>query len=305
MNKITQIKGFLHFQTFIVSFVISLIWIFGTDFIVHNLIPAEYNTEYLQNIKGVAYIFVLSLLLSWLRKREVVTSNLLMAQKKQSMLGEFSGMIVHEVKNPLHSINICIQRTKELMNNKGVDGLRYMELCEDSLNRLDETIDFLQGLSRGGSLRNLENDQDFLLTEQVRKTFEFLRKSFLGVDIKLDTSEVEGVVIKGNVSLLSHVFLNLFKNAMEYIRNEDLEDAVIYFTDESNAKSTIIGMSNTGSPIPLAIQEKLFNHFTSKSQKNGTGLGLIFCRQILKAHGGEIRYDSTSKTPKFLLYFPK
>ena len=305
MKKITQIKGFLHFQTFVVSFVISLIWIFGTDFIVHNLIPSEYNTEYLQNIKGVVYIFVLSLLLSWLRKREVVTSNLLMAQKKQSMLGEFSGMIVHEVKNPLHSMNICIQRTKELMNSKDIDGQRYVELCEDSLSRLNETIDFLQGLSRGASLESFENNQDFHLSEHLHKTFEFLRKSFLGIDIKLDTCEVEGIVIRGNVSLLSHVFLNLFKNAMEYIRDEDLEDAVISFTDESNSKNIVIGMANTGRPIPSAIQEKLFNHFTSKSQKNGTGLGLIFCKQILKAHGGEIRYDSSSKTPKFLLYFPK
>jgi len=305
MKKVTQIKGFLHFQTFIVSFVISLIWIFGTDFIVHNLIPAEYNTEYLQNIKGVAYIFVLSILLSWLRKREVVTSNLLMAQKKQSMLGEFSGMIVHEVKNPLHSINICIQRIKELMNSEGLDAQRYVDLTEDSLHRLNETIDFLQGLSRGEKLENFDKNQEFLLNEHLHKTFEFLRKSFLGVNIKLNTEEVKAIVIRGNVSLLSHVFLNLFKNAMEYIRDENLDDAIIDFTDESDSKNTIIAMANTGKPIAASVQEKLFNHFTSKSHKNGTGLGLIFCKQILKAHGGEIRYDSTSKTPKFLLYFPK
>ncbi len=299
-----RLKSFLHIKTFAVCFSLSLVWILGSDFIVHHLVPAEFNTELLQNAKGIFFTLVLCIILSWLHKREDDANNRLMAEKKQSMLGEFSGMIVHEVKNPLHSIQICITRLKSMVSEKEFDGERYLSLMNDSFVRLNDTIDFLQTLSRGRKINNIIKTPQVDPSEHIEKIFTFLNKSFIGMDVKLEIQGIVGLRLDMNESLMGHVFLNLIKNSMEYLRDNHIENGKICFTNHSDEKNIIIGISNSGEPISSEVQRKLFDHYTSKSDKGGSGLGLIFCRQVMQAHGGKIVYDSSATTPRFLLYFP-
>jgi len=310
MKVITFFKNIIHIKTFLVSFILSLIWILGTDFIVHNLIPDKMNTETLQNLKGILYIFVLSLILSWLHKKEIKALKLLMAERRQSVLGEFSSMIVHEFRNPLHSIHLCIQRIRELLSVESnatgsAKSEKYINQIDQSIGRLNDTINFLQSLSRGGSIDGFRKDDLIDLGEKAEKTFDFLIKSFSGLNIHLNKVDIEGLTIRGNTSLLSHVFLNLIKNSMDYIRDEEIAEGEIILSHETSDEFIIIGLANSGKPIAKEIQVKLFSHYTSKEGKKGTGLGLIFCKQIMQAHGGDIEYDATSLMPKFLLKFPK
>lgn len=304
MKAWEKAKGLIHFKTFVVSFGISMIWILVSDFVVHQLIPERYNTELLQNAKGITYLFILSVILSWLHKRELRSNNRLMAVKKQSMLGEFSGMIVHEVKNPLHSLQVCTMRLKDYSKDKEVDFERYLNHMHDALIRLNDTIDFLQRLSRGGEIHHLMKGPQVDPTEHIQKIFTFLNKSFLGMNVKLNTEAIEGIRIDMNVSLMGHVFLNLTKNAIEYMRDRKIDDGEIIFSNHSDDLNIIIGISNSGPPIPCEIQSKLFNQYSSKLDQGGSGLGLIFCREVMKAHGGKIIYDETAPNPRFLLYFP-
>ncbi len=304
MKLLSGFKNLIHTKTFLVSFGISLVWILGSDFVVHNLIPAKYNTEYLQNLKGIAYIFVLSVILSWLHKKELKTNHLLLAQRKQSLLGDFSGMIVHEVKNPLHSIQLCMQRIEET-NEGNVKSEKYIHLAQDSLSRLDETINFLQNLSRGGRIDHFDKSQVIDLKDRLSKIFSFISKSYYSIQLKIEFVDMDDLKIRGNDSLLSHVFLNLFKNAMDYMNELDREEGVITITNLSNDEFVILGFANSGPAISKEVQRELFNHFTTKNGREGTGLGLIFCRQILTAHGGTIEYSSRADHPQFNLYFPK
>jgi two-component system NtrC family sensor kinase len=54
-----------------------------------------------------------------------------------------------------------------------------------------------------------------------------------------------------------------------------------------------IAVSDTGPGIPPELRAKVFEpFFTTKPAGQGTGLGLAICRDIIKAHGGEIKVDS-------------
>ena len=304
MNLLHSFKKVIHPKTFIVSFILSLVWILGSDFIVHNLIPEQYNTELLQNIKGIAYILILSLILSWLHKRELKSNALFLAQRKQSLLGDFSGMIVHEVRNPLQSIHLCIQKVEDALDSSSPD-TKYVQIANDSIIRLGETIEFLQNLSRGGSLHHFDKNQEIDLKSRIERTFELVKKTYFSMDVKLDVSDIELLVVKGNDSLLSHVFLNLVKNAMDYMKSRDIADAEISVVNLSRNDQVVIGIRNSGPPIPKEIQSKIFDHFTSKDVGEGTGFGLIFCRHIMTAHGGAIEYVEDTLSPMFKLYFPK
>jgi two-component system sensor histidine kinase AtoS len=55
----------------------------------------------------------------------------------------------------------------------------------------------------------------------------------------------------------------------------------------------LVRLSDTGTGIPAEIMEKVFRPmFTTKPEGQGTGLGLAICREIVRAHGGEIHIDS-------------
>jgi signal transduction histidine kinase len=54
-----------------------------------------------------------------------------------------------------------------------------------------------------------------------------------------------------------------------------------------------IAVSDTGPGIPAELRAKIFEpFFTTKPGGQGTGLGLAICRDIIKAHGGEITVES-------------
>lgn len=304
MRILSWFKKFIHLKTFIVTFGISLVWILGSDFIVHRVLSSQFDMELLQNVKGIVYILILSLLLSWLHKKEIRSNNLLMEQKKQAMIGEFSNIILHEVRNPLHSLQICTSRVQQLLDDEGVDGERYIHSMEESFVRLNETIDFLQTLSREGSVENILKTSEANFEELAHKIFKMVYQSFAGLQVELDSKQVSGVKLDMNEGLIGHVLLNLFKNAMEYFRDLGLTHGKITLTSHKEDGVLVIGVANSGKPISSEVQKQLFDTFTTKSDQGGSGLGLVFCRQIMKAHGGRISYDSEASMPKFFLYFP-
>ncbi len=70
-------------------------------------------------------------------------------------------------------------------------------------------------------------------------------------------------------------------------------------------------MEDSGVGIPLTDQEKVFEPFyrVDKSRTKATGgygLGLSLCREIMRAHGGEISLESEpGKGTRVILEFPK
>ena len=66
-------------------------------------------------------------------------------------------------------------------------------------------------------------------------------------------------------------------------------------------------VSNKGTPIPLELQEHLFNPFTRNSNQpaqHGLGLGLYICSQIAKAHNGNLTFKSGSNETTFMFCMP-
>jgi len=62
---------------------------------------------------------------------------------------------------------------------------------------------------------------------------------------------------------------------------------------EAGSARWLVRLSDTGTGIAPEILQKVFRPmFTTKPEGKGTGLGLAICREIVRAHGGEIRIDS-------------
>jgi signal transduction histidine kinase len=104
------------------------------------------------------------------------------------------------------------------------------------------------------------------------------------------------------------VLLNLINNAFYAVAEKcktagtDYQPAVAVSTKKVDAKVEI-RISDNGNGIPETIREKIFQpFFTTKPTGQGTGLGLSLSYDIVNAHGGELKVDTTEgKGTKFII----
>jgi two-component system sensor histidine kinase VicK len=83
---------------------------------------------------------------------------------------------------------------------------------------------------------------------------------------------------------IGEVLFNLLDNAMKFI---DERDGGIYVTARLSGPNVLVSVRDNGSGIDPSIKDKMFEKFTTRSEK-GSGLGLFIARSIVEAHGGQI-----------------
>ena len=87
---------------------------------------------------------------------------------------------------------------------------------------------------------------------------------------------------------IREVLTNLISNAMRHTP----EGGRVSVDASANAKSIVVSVSDTGSGIPAADLPKIFDRFYKGRASRGSGLGLTIARNLVVAHGGEIRAES-------------
>ena len=105
-------------------------------------------------------------------------------------------------------------------------------------------------------------------------------------------------------SPINQVWTNLIDNAIDAM--EDREEKRLTITTKRDGDFANVLIADTGGGIPQDIQEKIFDpFFTTKAVGKGTGLGLEFVQQIIKAqHNGAIYLDSEPGKTVFTICFP-
>jgi nitrogen fixation/metabolism regulation signal transduction histidine kinase len=115
----------------------------------------------------------------------------------------------------------------------------------------------------------------------------------------------EDLIVYADENLISQVVLNLLKNAMQAIGNEQVNGRIDIkaYCDENEA--VIIEISNNGPLIPAEEAEHIFVPFFT-TKEGGSGVGLSVSRQIMRLSGGSITLKNTSaaKQTTFVLTFP-
>lgn len=107
----------------------------------------------------------------------------------------------------------------------------------------------------------------------------------------------------GSKLLMQHVIFNLLKNALYAIHTAQKGNIEIW-TDE-DARFNYLIFKDTAKGIPPKQLARLFDHFYTTTFM-GTGIGLSFCKMVLKRFGGEIDCDAQEgEFTRFTLSFPR
>jgi signal transduction histidine kinase len=212
------------------------------------------------------------------------------AFRKLKELDEFkealSGMIVHDLKNPLSAI-IGISN-KPLITN--TDRIAIRQAGKQMLNLTLNILD-VQKFEQASVPLHLKDEA--LLTI-VHDAVEQVSLLIANKNLQLSLTILPDTGVFCDVELITRVLMNLLTNAIKYTPNNG---SISIRAEENPDNQVKISVSDTGQGIPADKLDTVFDKFSQvEAKKSGgarsTGLGLTFCKMTVEAHGGQIGVTS-------------
>lgn len=205
-------------------------------------------------------------------------------------LESFSYSISHDLRAPLRSINgfsdILIEDHSDQLDG---EGKRLIGVVKESAVTMGQLIDDILHFSQLGKKKLLKSTID------MNSLFE----SVISEQTALYDHEKMDVIItnlhhaKGDIALLKQVAVNLVSNALKYSSKNEKMDIQV----ESYSKKDMIiySISDNGTGFDMKYHDKLFGVFQrlhTKSEFEGTGVGLAIVKRIINKHDGKVWAES-------------
>jgi signal transduction histidine kinase/pSer/pThr/pTyr-binding forkhead associated (FHA) protein/ActR/RegA family two-component response regulator len=229
-------------------------------------------------------------------EQKVLQRQLFFSQKMET-IGTFAGGVAHNFRNILQAISGNAEFLEMMTpENRGVkDSARSIH---DSVKKGVDLVNSLLYFSRkGGEYVLVDTD----LFEVIMQVHEIVSRIFeKNIDIQLDVQR--DLIVKGNPSLLSQVFMNLFTNA----RDAMPKGGKLVVEAKKVGQRVMVTVTDTGHGIDKETLGKIFDpFFTLKDVGKGTGLGLSTTHGIIEQHGGSISaFSEPGKGTTFRVTFP-
>ncbi len=206
----------------------------------------------------------------------------LLKAERLAAIGEAAAMIGHDLRNPLTGIAGATYYLKAKVSPKMDRKAKEMlELIERDIEYSNKIMNDLQEYSREIRLE---------LAETTTKSI--MRKVSSLVEVPKDIQIIDATQsepkIRVDVEKMERVFVNIIKNAIEAMPN----GGKLTVKSEGTNGNLKIAFTDTGVGVPDDVLAEIWEPlFTTKGK--GMGLGLSFCKRIVKAHRGTISVKST------------
>jgi signal transduction histidine kinase len=222
-------------------------------------------------------------LLETRRQMEDANRRLIQAEKLAS-IGRISASIAHEIRNPLTSVKLNIQKLLQI-ESLDEEEKEHLSISQEGIAQIEKFIKELLNFTRVPDL----NPERFSIVQIVEESLKMMRSSFLEKNIVLEkrfAADLPAVVVDGDK--MRQVFLNILRNAVEAVEDGGRIGLTLSRIRENGVPRIRVRISDDGCGIPEKDWENIFEPFyTTKS--SGFGLGLSNARKIAEQHRGSIR----------------
>jgi PAS domain S-box-containing protein len=247
--------------------------------------------------------------------KNIKKEKLLYQQTRLAQMGEMISMIAHQWRQPLAAISLTIVALKLKMDmNKfdldSKDGIEsFVDHVKVQLNDIEEYINSLS--STVDDFRNFykPNKQliNIMVVEPVVKSLNIVRVSLEEENILLIEDYSSYFKIDMYDSEMMQVILNIVKNSQDNFKSKNIENKKIWVRTFEDSNSVFIEIEDNGGGIDDDIINNIFDpYFSTKDEKNGTGLGLHMSKIIIEEHhSGKLSVKNTQDGALFTIELKK
>jgi len=221
--------------------------------------------------------------------------------EQRALLGEFTAIFAHEVRNPINNISTGLQLISARLPKEDVN-VDVLDRMMGDCTRLDHLMESILAFSKPQELR-LEKIDIIMFLQRILDRW---RPRLARVNVQPFFSVSQSVPqINGDPRALEQVFTNLISNAIDAMSQNGGTLAIHVNPDHSlpNRPQVEITVSDNGPGIPDEIRERIFEPFVT-TKSHGTGLGLAITKRIVTAHQGNITVKSFPGGTIFHVYLP-
>ena len=209
--------------------------------------------------------------------------------ERLSSLGKLGAGVAHEIRNPLNAISMAVQmlqrdfRPTATQDTESFDRITY--IVRDEIRRLNGIVEDFLSLSRSGRM-DLKQQP---VTELLERVVFLVHDEAQARGVRLEKQWLQhGPSVVMDAGKMEQALLNIVRNAVESIPGEG---TVTIACNPLQNHFLSIRIRDSGVGLAAGEEKRIFDPFyTTKEQ--GIGLGLAIAREIIAAHGGEIRVAS-------------
>ena len=222
------------------------------------------------------------------RDRELAQQHQLAHATRLSLMGQFASALAHELGQPLNAaLSYAAGVSHQLADvlpryPEATDALAQLQL---HLRQAGDVIHHVRAFVKRDRPRPSPVD----LLDLVHKTLGLLqlqlRESATRVSLRVDPDLPS---VSGSRVELQQVLVNLLVNALEALRDAGVRQPELRLRLSRPRRGQVqIEVADNGPGIPVAMRDTVFEPYRT-SKRDGLGLGLTLCREIVEAHGGRI-----------------
>lgn len=245
-------------------------------------------------------------------KKNRAKDEAMLYQSRLAQMGEMISMIAHQWRQPLAvissiavGINLKLQLKKFDLNTQ--DGQEkftkylYSEINELELvtQNMTHTIDKFRDFYKPDQKEDLEEFPKMIDTS-LELLEEDIKNNEIIIEKHYDENLQKAMVFKND---LIQVFINILRNAMEKFIENQIENRVIVISAKQIDKKIQISFKDNAGGISSDVIDKIFEpYFSTKLEKNGTGLGLYMSKLMIeKHHDGTLSVKSENGSAEFII----
>lgn len=228
------------------------------------------------------------------RSREALVEAKDEAERATKLKDKFVTLVAHDVRSPLNSIigflKVMENDTSVILHDKHREiAKRLIRAGEDMIGMVDQLLD-LSSLQTG---RITPKPAFFDARQLAVHAINNLENLANAKHIVISNNLPSGLRVCADYRLFSEVLNNLISNAIKFTRSGG---EITLFCPEG--KNNIVAVKDNGVGIPPAVLPDIFKQEVKTTTlgtagERGTGLGMPFCHEIMKIHGGNLTVEST------------
>ena len=232
-------------------------------------------------------------------RQKVKQEQTLMQHSRMAQMGEMISMIAHQWRQPLGAISSATSTLKLKMMLEEFD-LKTKEGIEESNKYFTEKLDNIEKYVKSLTM-TIDDFRNFYkpnkkpsttsLKSVVEKSLSIIEASLEvdKIDIIKEYNSTEEIEIFENEMM--QVILNILKNSQDNFKEKNIDAPFIKIVIDTK----LISIYDNGGGISNDIIENIFDpYFSTKNERNGTGLGLHMSKIIIdEHHDGQLDVHNT------------